>query len=285
MLLITSDEVLAYAFSPREKIAPGSIRRAKIDVAQEHFIRPVVGAAMFDRLTGGEFRPFVNEYIKPALAHYVRYGIINEFSIRMGDDGAVLIQGEDMDSTASRTTVEHTGTTRESSGNEEATVAKTAESETTAGETGDTVTTGKETKKITVAQTAPNSTSSNETSDTTATDDETKTVTVSKNSTDRQSDSSHTDKTTSASSSDSKDGNSSITSQDGRRLVQYRPATDAQRSLIMRRSLADADILMAKAVRYLIRNAALFPGFDPQTIRPSGIITGFSSLNDGGSWR
>ena len=384
MLLITPEEVLAYAFSPREKIAPVSIRRAKIDVAQEHFIHPIVGDFMFGSMTDGKFRPFVNEYIKPALAHYVRYGVIPELSIRMGDDGAVVLQGEELRSDLSKTTADQSSVSREQSSGEEQTQSKTSEAEISADESTDVATTGSESRQnsstktvtgeesvnrdhtVTDDQTQTRTTESSATSDettsltidgeetkqtslaktisdtgssengttetesdetrrttvaknssgddtmTTTTAGESKQVTVtgttsedtaaengsvaiesdenrkttaSKSSSSESSDRTETEKNTTATSSDTRSGSIEVNEQGGRSLSQYRPATDAQRNLIMRRALADANVLMAKAVRYLVRNAHLFPGFDPAQVRPSGIITGFSALSRDALWK
>ena len=284
MLIITPDEVLAYAFSPREKITPGSIRRAKIDVAQEHFIRPVVGQRMFECFTAGKFAPFVNEYIKPALAHYVRYGVIAEFLIRMGDDGAVLYQGGELDTGFSKETTGQDSSVRGQAVSEEQTVSKTSESESSGGETASVTVDSDENRRTSVAKTSTDSSSDEETTVTTD-GDESRTTTVSKTSSGESSDRTVSEKSGQTDVTDNKSSSLSVSERSGRSNREFRPATDAQRNLIMRRSLADADVLLAKAVRYMVRHADLFPGFDPREVRPAGIITGFSTLDSGGLWK
>jgi|GEM_PF-3842438 len=285
MLLITPDEVLVYAFSPREKITPGSIRYSKIDVAQERFIRPVLGEEMFDNLAQGKFRPFVNEYIKPALAHYVRYGVISEFSIRMGDDGAVLIQGDDTETSSNRKTDVKNDSTRRTLSEQQQTQTKNSENESNSDETGTVVTRSDENKSVTLTKNSSDESNITQ-SDTTVVDrDESKTTALAKNSSGEESVVAQSDTNASADITDSGSTMTDLSGSDERRQRVFRPATDAQRNLIMRRALADADMLMAKAIRYLVRNAHLFEGFDPEAIRPSGIITGFSAINDSWLWR
>lgn len=98
MLLITPVEVVEHAFMPRENISPQVIRPAKIDIAADHFVRPRFGDELYDKFIEGEYSPFVEEFIKPALAHYVRYGVVDELSIQMSDSGAVLFENEEQKS-------------------------------------------------------------------------------------------------------------------------------------------------------------------------------------------
>lgn len=98
MLLITPSEVLEYAFSTKELISAASIRTSKIDVAQERFIRPKFGDELFEKFMDGEYTIFVDNFVKPALAHYIRYGVVDELSIQLGDNGAVLFYSDEVDS-------------------------------------------------------------------------------------------------------------------------------------------------------------------------------------------
>lgn len=94
MLLITPSEVVEYAFIPREKISPLSIRPLKIEIASDHFVRPRFGDKLYEKFILGEHQPFVDEFLKPAIAHFVRYAIIDELSIQMSDTGAILFENE-----------------------------------------------------------------------------------------------------------------------------------------------------------------------------------------------
>lgn len=98
MLLITPFQVVEQAFSPMDHISPSAIRISKIDIAQERFLRPVVGDDLFGRFEEGDYPDFVNQYIQPSLAHFIRYSIIEELSVQISDNGAVIFQSETLDS-------------------------------------------------------------------------------------------------------------------------------------------------------------------------------------------
>lgn len=89
MLLITQQEVIEYAFSPTDTLTPDAIRLAKILVAQEHFIRPRLGDALFIKLMD-KHREFVDGYLKAPLSHYIRYGVLSDISFHIGDNGISL---------------------------------------------------------------------------------------------------------------------------------------------------------------------------------------------------
>jgi len=85
-LLISSKEVLDLAFSSVDHMTEGVIKETKIEAAQEKFLRPVFGK-MFENMVGGGYAEFVDGYIKKPLAYYVRYGVIPDMSIKMGNTG------------------------------------------------------------------------------------------------------------------------------------------------------------------------------------------------------
>ena len=89
MVLITSSEVIDLAFSSVEQITPGIIKETKIEAAQERYIRPAFGE-MYDAMTEGRYPEFVNTYLKPALAYFVRHDVIPEVSTPIGNTGAML---------------------------------------------------------------------------------------------------------------------------------------------------------------------------------------------------
>lgn len=97
MNLINPREVISHAFSTRDSVSESSIRAAKITVAQERYIRPAFGDQMFDRMVTGEHSAYVNTYIKPALAHFVRYELIGELALQVGDQGIHLPTSENSD--------------------------------------------------------------------------------------------------------------------------------------------------------------------------------------------
>lgn len=87
-ILISAKEVIDIAFCGYDQITPDSIKESKIKAAELAFIKPVFGAAMYDRMAEGELYAFVSEYIRPALAYYVRYTIIPDISVKLSNSGA-----------------------------------------------------------------------------------------------------------------------------------------------------------------------------------------------------
>lgn len=86
--LIAPQQVVELAFSANNPISPASIKEAKIIAAQEKYLRPVLGK-LYDALLDGKYSELLDEYIRPALAHYVRYAIIPDLSLRLGDKGVL----------------------------------------------------------------------------------------------------------------------------------------------------------------------------------------------------
>ncbi len=158
MQLITQTEVLRYAFTERENVAPGDIRLARIEVAQERFVRPVLGETFYKKLVRGGYPTFTDDYLKPALAHYVRCGIIDDLGVRVTGDGVVVLTSSEHDEqhrTLQRTErAESEGITEGSetatTGSEQTTdreqsLSQTTSSKSSLGTSADSTRTGKET--------------------------------------------------------------------------------------------------------------------------------------------
>lgn len=92
-LLVTPEQVIDLAFATNEKITPGSIKETKIDAAQEKYIRPVLGR-LYETLLAGKYPELLGEYIKPALAYYVRYSVIPDLALKLNDKGAQTYYSE-----------------------------------------------------------------------------------------------------------------------------------------------------------------------------------------------
>lgn len=103
MQLISQDEVLGLAFSPDDSIAASHIRAARIEAAQLRYIRPAFGSGMYRQMILEQYRDFVNGYIKPALAHFVRYELIGELAVRASDHGIVRPSSSEVSSTSTAT--------------------------------------------------------------------------------------------------------------------------------------------------------------------------------------
>ena len=81
-LLITAAEVLETAFPSNEYVPEGMIVPARIETAQLGFLRPVFG-----KLGEEPYAAFCRTYIKPALAYYVRYLMVDEQCAAIGAAG------------------------------------------------------------------------------------------------------------------------------------------------------------------------------------------------------
>lgn len=103
MQLIQPEEVLGLAFSPDDRIDPFHVRLARIEAAQLRYIRPAFGPAMYHSMRMEKYESFVGTYIKPALAHYIRYEMIVELSVRASDQGVVRPSAEESVQTTSAT--------------------------------------------------------------------------------------------------------------------------------------------------------------------------------------
>lgn len=88
MMLITASEVISMAFTSVEQVKPEIINSTKIIAAEQQYLRPVFGK-LYDAMVDGQYDDFVAEYIRPALAYYVRYGVIPDLSISLGNTGAM----------------------------------------------------------------------------------------------------------------------------------------------------------------------------------------------------
>lgn len=91
--IITPEKVIKLAFSPSDQITPTAIKETKIDAAQEQFIRPVLGEGLLQVLLEERYAKFLEDYILPALAYYVRYAIIPDLSLKLNNAGAQVFNG------------------------------------------------------------------------------------------------------------------------------------------------------------------------------------------------
>ena len=85
-LLITAAEVLETTFPSNEYVPEGMIVPARIETAQLGFLRPVFGK-LYDKLGEEPYAAFCRTYIKPALAYYVRYLMVDEQCAAIGAAG------------------------------------------------------------------------------------------------------------------------------------------------------------------------------------------------------
>jgi hypothetical protein len=88
--LVEAKEVLILAFSQYDHIDEQAILETKIRAAEDKFIRPVLNGVYFAMLAG-KYINFCNEFIKPALAYFVKYSIIPDLSVKIGNSGAQTV--------------------------------------------------------------------------------------------------------------------------------------------------------------------------------------------------
>lgn len=84
--LISAAEVLEMAFPTNEYIPEETIVPARIETAQLKFLQPAFGP-LYEKLGDERYGAFVQEYVKPALAYYVRYLMIDERCAAIGAIG------------------------------------------------------------------------------------------------------------------------------------------------------------------------------------------------------
>ncbi len=92
-LLVTPGEVVQIAFRGAESVDPNLIGEAMIVTAQYKFIRPVLGK-LYEALSEGKYTQLLDEYIKPPLAHYVKWLLLPRLSVQCGTIGLVQFKGD-----------------------------------------------------------------------------------------------------------------------------------------------------------------------------------------------
>ncbi len=85
---MTPAEVAAAAF-PGSLDPEGSfVPVGSIVAAQQKFLKPALNG-LYDRLEQGAYSELLEEYVKPALAHYVRYLLLPTIAAQVGTTGVV----------------------------------------------------------------------------------------------------------------------------------------------------------------------------------------------------
>ena len=105
MKLITPSEVIDFAFARRETINSDDISPTTIDIATEQYISPRIGSEFMEKLCEGQFDDFTQLYIKPALAYYTRYLLMDNLQIIIQPDGIIDYSGNSIGDTPSNTEI------------------------------------------------------------------------------------------------------------------------------------------------------------------------------------
>lgn len=86
--IITAQEVIDIAFTENTNMRPQSVNATVIHAAELKYIKPALGA-VYDNRT--KYAEFFDNYIKPALAFFVKVEIIPSLSINLSNGGAVVV--------------------------------------------------------------------------------------------------------------------------------------------------------------------------------------------------
>ena len=70
--IATGGEVVSAAFADGEYMPPSAISDADIAAAEERYLIPVTGRALYERMLDGEYAALRDEYVVPAVAFAVR---------------------------------------------------------------------------------------------------------------------------------------------------------------------------------------------------------------------
>lgn len=89
---MTTAEVADAAFGGN--IAPGIIGESAVIAAQLRYIKPVLGSSFYESVEGGKYPEFVREWIKPALALFVKYMVLPSVALRTAELGVVQFSGD-----------------------------------------------------------------------------------------------------------------------------------------------------------------------------------------------
>lgn len=90
-LLITPAGVAEAAFLAPDFLAPEAIPESTILAAQQRFICPVLGGALCDAMAGGAYPEFLDGFVRPALALYVKMSMLPSLAVQTGAAGVVEV--------------------------------------------------------------------------------------------------------------------------------------------------------------------------------------------------
>lgn len=71
--LISPNEVVALAFSPEEVYNNAVITELDVATAEERYLRPLLGQALYDKFLEGNYQSLKDEFVAPVVAVWTRY--------------------------------------------------------------------------------------------------------------------------------------------------------------------------------------------------------------------
>lgn len=87
--LTTQTQVIELAFAEAEYMPATAVSPAEIAVAEERYIIPVTGRALYEKMLEGDYPELRDEYVAPAAALFTRLGMQPMTDLRSGRFGTV----------------------------------------------------------------------------------------------------------------------------------------------------------------------------------------------------
>lgn len=94
-LFISPARIAEYAFRAPNFINAAAISDATILAAQQKFIRPALGP-LYDEICAGRYPDFLEEYIQPPLALYVKLLMMPSLAVQAGGGGVAEASSENL---------------------------------------------------------------------------------------------------------------------------------------------------------------------------------------------
>ncbi len=94
--LITPAQVVGLAFRAPDFITADAIPEATILAAEQKFIKPVLGARLYEKLCAGDHPTLLEEYIAPPLAIYVKMLMMPSLAVQVGAAGVVEVTSKNL---------------------------------------------------------------------------------------------------------------------------------------------------------------------------------------------
>lgn len=88
--LTDASAVIELAFAEAEYMPASAVSPAEIAVAEERYIVPVLGRALYEKMLAGDYASLRDEYVAPAAAFFTRLGMQPATDIRSGRFGTVV---------------------------------------------------------------------------------------------------------------------------------------------------------------------------------------------------
>lgn len=95
-LIITPEKVAETAFCAPDFIQPEAVSEATILAAQQKFVRPVLGDALYEAVCGGAYPAMTEAFLRPPLALYVKMLMLPSLAVQAGGAGIVEVNSRNL---------------------------------------------------------------------------------------------------------------------------------------------------------------------------------------------